>query len=352
MPGWGRRVVFHKDRLAPYHPLSPEQETGGNQSGSPPSTPSAETDNDGLRTKPGAGGRTSGRPNHSSSGVRIRHSLNKDEEAFVVKRRKTVLKSLQKLKIYSKKNAVPNIALLGSGGGQRAMVALLECLVQLDKAGLLDCILYLSGISGSTWCMSSLYQVPDWSTKLGTVKNKIVSRLNGPGVSWRDALAKLKKYYYGKDLFSLTDFWAVLIVTMYVKEIDERTLTSQRCKHRKDPFPIYTVIDKQCKQRREGDPWFEISPYEAGYSLTGAFVGTSSFGSRFYNGSKTKHQPEMDMLYLQVAPAAVCSDAHHFDAPIPQQLQQSQVMGGRVERVVIAAGMRWSELQYFPGAPP
>ncbi|KAI2648671.1 Retrovirus-related Pol polyprotein [Labeo rohita] len=62
MPGRGRRVVLHKDRLAPYHPLAPEQETGGSQSGSPPSTPSAETDNDGLRTEPGAGGRTSGRP--------------------------------------------------------------------------------------------------------------------------------------------------------------------------------------------------------------------------------------------------------------------------------------------------
>ncbi len=46
---------------------------------------------------------------------------------------------------------VPNIALLGSGGGQRAMVGLLGSLVQLDKAGLLDCILYLSGVSGSTW---------------------------------------------------------------------------------------------------------------------------------------------------------------------------------------------------------
>ncbi len=46
---------------------------------------------------------------------------------------------------------VPHIALLGSGGGQRAMVGLLGSLVQLDKAGLLDCILYLSGVSGSTW---------------------------------------------------------------------------------------------------------------------------------------------------------------------------------------------------------
>ncbi|KTF75281.1 hypothetical protein cypCar_00042615 [Cyprinus carpio] len=62
MPGWGRRVVLQKDLLAPYHPQAPEQETGGIQGGSPPSTPSAEMDNDGFRTKPGAGGRTSGRP--------------------------------------------------------------------------------------------------------------------------------------------------------------------------------------------------------------------------------------------------------------------------------------------------
>ncbi len=64
MPGRGRRVVLHKDRLAPYHPLAPEQDTGGSQGGSPPSSPSAEMDNDGLRAEPSAGSRTSGRPKH------------------------------------------------------------------------------------------------------------------------------------------------------------------------------------------------------------------------------------------------------------------------------------------------
>ncbi|KAL0194273.1 hypothetical protein M9458_012569, partial [Cirrhinus mrigala] len=113
---------------------------------------------------------------------------------------------------------VPNIALLGSGGGQRAMVGLLGSLVELDKAGLLDCILYLSGVSGSTWCMASLYQEPDWSTKLETVKDKIIERLNGPEVSLTDKLEKLKKYYYGKKFFNLTDVWAVLFITSYVKE--------------------------------------------------------------------------------------------------------------------------------------
>ncbi len=59
---------------------------------------------------------------------------------------------------------------------------------------------------------------------------------------------------------------------------------------------VTTVI---CWCFLSADPWFEITPHEAGYSLTGAFVETSSFGSQFDNGSKKKHQPEMDMLYLQ-----------------------------------------------------
>ncbi|XP_050965600.1 cytosolic phospholipase A2 gamma-like [Labeo rohita] len=236
---------------------------------------------------------------HESGEVRIGHSLHTNEWEFAAKRRENVFQSLQKLEIHCSQNKVPNIALLGSGGGQRAMVGLLGSLVELDKAGLLDCILYLSGVSGSTWCMASLYQEPDWSTKLDTVKDKIIKRLSGPGVNLTDALAKLKKYYYGKDFFSLTDVWAVMIITTYMKEIDEHTLTDQWNQHSKDPFPIYTVNDKQSKQEAGVDPWFEISPYEAGYSLTGAFVGTSSFGSQFDKGLKKKQQPEMDMLYLQ-----------------------------------------------------
>ncbi|XP_026111323.1 cytosolic phospholipase A2 gamma-like [Carassius auratus] len=90
------------------------------------------------------------------------------------------------------------------------------------------------------------------------------------------------------------------------RPIDECKLSEQWNQHSKDPFPIYTAIDKQCKQREEGDPWFEISPHEAGYSLTGAFVETSSFGSQFTN--KMKKQDEMDMLYLQALCSSVLAD--------------------------------------------
>ncbi|XP_048042478.1 cytosolic phospholipase A2 zeta-like [Megalobrama amblycephala] len=233
------------------------------------------------------------------SEVRIEHSLNKNEEEFIDRRRNTVQQCLQNHGIHCSQDQVPNIALLGSGGGERAMVGLLGSLVQLEKAGLLELILYLSGVSGSTWCMASLYQEPDWSTKLEAVKDKIIKRLSGPKVSWTDAFAKLKKYYYEKDIFSLTDFWAAMVVTTFVKEIDEHTLTEQWNQQSKDPLPIYTVIDKKSKQIKEADPWFEFTPHEAGYSLIGAFLRVFNFGSQLENGSMIKKQPEIDMLYLQ-----------------------------------------------------
>ncbi|XP_067264364.1 cytosolic phospholipase A2 gamma-like [Chanodichthys erythropterus] len=253
--------------------------------------------------------------------VRIEPSLNKNEAEFIDGRRKSVLQSLKKLQIDCSQNEVPNIALLGSGGGERAMVGLLGSLVQLQKTGLLDSILYLSGVSGSTWCMASVYQEPDWSTKLETVKEKIIQRLSGPKVSWKEAFDKLKKYYYGKDYFSLTDVWAVMVITTFVKEIDEHTLTEQWSQHSKDgkvPFPIYTVIDKKCKQRNIGDPWFEITPHEAGYSLTGAFVDASNFGSQFCKGAKKNQQDEFDMLYLQ----ALCGSALADEVEIKKLLWQ------------------------------
>ncbi|XP_050959302.1 cytosolic phospholipase A2 gamma isoform X1 [Labeo rohita] len=267
--------------------------------------------------------------------VRIKPLLNGSEQEFIASRRNIVFQTLKKLQIQCSQDEVPNIALLGSGGGQRAMVGLLGSLVELDKAGLLDCILYLSGVSGSTWCMASLYQEPDWSTKLDTVKNKIIERLSGPGVSLTDKLEKLKKYYYGKTFFSLTDVWAVLFVTPYVKEIDEQTITEQRKHHKKDPFPIYTVIDKQCKQSKTGDPWFEINPYEAGYSLTGAFVDTCHFGSQFHEGSKKNDEGELDMLYLQ----ALCGSALADEKDIMKSIWE-RIKGIFQERETVFEAMR------------
>lgn len=46
---------------------------------------------------------------------------------------------------------VPVIAILGSGGGFRAMVGFSGVMKALYESGVLDCATYVAGLSGSTW---------------------------------------------------------------------------------------------------------------------------------------------------------------------------------------------------------
>lgn len=66
--------------------------------------------------------------------------------------------------------------------------------------------------------MASLYKEPDWSSRLEEVKDDIIRRLTGDGVSFMDKLSILEKYYQ-KDNFSLTDIWAALVISEVVKEV-------------------------------------------------------------------------------------------------------------------------------------
>lgn len=61
MPGRGRRVVLHKDRLAPYHPLAPNPQTGVQPGDSLPPTPSP---NGGAMDSQSRPKRTRRRPGH------------------------------------------------------------------------------------------------------------------------------------------------------------------------------------------------------------------------------------------------------------------------------------------------
>lgn len=52
---------------------------------------------------------------------------------------------------------VPIIALAGSGGGLRAMCNTSGAMQALEEKGVLDCVSYVAGISGSCWALGALY---------------------------------------------------------------------------------------------------------------------------------------------------------------------------------------------------
>ncbi|XP_078126248.1 cytosolic phospholipase A2 gamma-like [Sander vitreus] len=231
----------------------------------------------------------------SEKAIRQSQSLCAGEQEYVHKRKLVVLESLSSLGINCTTDSVPHIALLASGGGQRAAVGLVGSLYQMEKEHLLDTLLYLGSVSGSTWSMSSIYSDPQWSNNLDTA----VSRLSGPGVPLEEALAWLGERAK-EEHFSLSDVWGVLTSAGIMKQMDVRRLSDEASRNATNPYPIYSAIEKHCYSHGPiQGKWFEVSPHEAGFTELGLFISTSFLGSTFQNGELLEEKPEMDMVKLQ-----------------------------------------------------
>ncbi|XP_051245084.1 cytosolic phospholipase A2 gamma [Dicentrarchus labrax] len=236
-----------------------------------------------------------GNATSSERPIRQSQSLCAGEQEYIHKRKQVVLESLNSLGTNCTADSVPHIALLASGGGQRSAVGLVGTLYQMEKEGLLDTLLYLGGVSGSTWSMSSLYSDPKWSANM----DRAVSTLSGPGVELEQALTWLDERSK-EEHFSLTDIWGVLTSAGIMKQMDLRHLSDEASRNASNPYPIYSAIEKHCFSDGpiEGK-WFEVSPHEAGFTELGVFVETSLLGSKFQSGELLERKPEMDMVKLQ-----------------------------------------------------
>ncbi|XP_036373182.1 cytosolic phospholipase A2 gamma-like [Megalops cyprinoides] len=230
--------------------------------------------------------------------VRVSHSISLGEREYVAKRKETILDCLKNHGIHCQREEVPHIAILGSGGGLRAVIGLLGSLLQLDRENLLDCSLYLCGVSGSSWCMSSLYQDPGWAAKVPAAVKEMTNRLTNSRMKWEDVWRRLSSEAEEED-FSLTDVWAAGVVARSMREMDTRHLSEEATRGPTNPYPIYSTINKDYDKHPGKGTWFEFTPHEAGYSDLGAFVPTALLRSRFWGGQVEKEVGEMDMLRLQ-----------------------------------------------------
>ncbi|KAM3599075.1 uncharacterized protein V6R79_026410 [Siganus canaliculatus] len=231
----------------------------------------------------------------SEKNVRQAQYPSEGEKQFVHERQKIVLKTLSKLGINSSADAVPRIAVLGSGGGERAAVGMLGSLYQMEKEGLLDAVLYVAGVSGSTWTMASLYRDPQWSKNI----NKAEARILGADVDM-DAAHSWLDERLNDEFFSLSDVWGLLTSAKIMKQMEFRKMSEEASRNASNPYPVYSATEKIClNEKTEEGKWFEVTPHEAGFTDLGIFVNTSLLGSKFENGALQAKTAEMDMVQLQ-----------------------------------------------------
>ncbi|XP_048456434.1 cytosolic phospholipase A2 zeta-like [Rhincodon typus] len=165
--------------------------------------------------------------------VRLNFDIADSEKEFLVKRKKFSARALKKvlnLKKTPKDSNVPVIAILASGGGVRAMTSLYGILHGLQQIHVLDCVTYIIGVSGSTWCMSTLYQDANWSLK--DLKEHIEKAKEQVTKSKTSALSKDRLGYYINALVeknrsghnvSVTDLWGLIIESFLSGKLKERT---------------------------------------------------------------------------------------------------------------------------------
>ncbi|NP_001380619.1 cytosolic phospholipase A2 gamma [Rattus norvegicus] len=236
---------------------------------------------------------------HKRSGVYFATGLQEEERRAVHKRSFKVLEGLKKLNIQA--DQAPVIAVLGSGGGLRAHIACLGVLSAMKELGLLDAVTYLAGVSGSTWALSSFY------TKNGNmqgIEEELKHRYEKNEWHFDESLDKAIQASR-RENYSLTDFWAYLVVSRQTRELHDSNLSSFKKQVEEGvlPYPIFAAIDDDLqddwREKKVQNSWFEFTPHHAGYPALRAYVPITEFGSRFENGKLVRPEPERDLTFLR-----------------------------------------------------
>ena len=238
--------------------------------------------------------------------VRIGNELVREERLYLKKRLPKVQSALEKLLDRPLTDAyIPKIALIGSGGGYRAMLCTTGSLVGADAIGLLDATTYITALSGSTWAvgpwMAGGLSIAQFKQELiGTIHTGISSVTPAEMGLISDAL--LVKAVQGQTL-TLVDLYGALLANRLLRNFGDRrhlVCLSQQVewiKHGDRPFPIYTAVDGRASVVK-APPWYELTPYEVGSPWLGLYVPTWGFGRKFINGTSVDFAPEQDFGFL------------------------------------------------------
>uniref|UniRef100_A0A663EAJ2 PLA2c domain-containing protein n=1 Tax=Aquila chrysaetos chrysaetos TaxID=223781 RepID=A0A663EAJ2_AQUCH len=249
---------------------------------------------------------------HQDLDMRFGFDLCSEEMAFLGKRKRYVasaLKNVFHLQQDLQDHEVPVVAIITTGGGLKSMTGLYGSLMGLKKLNLLDCVTYISGLSGTTWTMANLYRDAYWSQKdldshIGEAQKQATKCKMG-------CFSMDRMKYYNKQLCqrkeegyrtSFIDLWGLMIEYLLNDGKDPHKLSEQQealCDGQ-NPLPIYVSVSvRDSYSTNDFKEWVEFTPYEVGLLKYGAFIRTEHFGSEFFMGRLLKKLPESRICYLQ-----------------------------------------------------
>uniref|UniRef100_A0A6Q2WSQ8 Phospholipase A2 n=1 Tax=Esox lucius TaxID=8010 RepID=A0A6Q2WSQ8_ESOLU len=252
---------------------------------------------------------------YTNMDLRFSLALCDKEKLFRQARRERVMLGIKKLLdmekpcfLPSTPQEVPVIAIVGSGGGFRAMVGFSGVMKALYESGVLDCATYIAGLSGSTWYMSTLFSHPEFPAKgpkdINAELMKSVSsnplRLLLPQHITNYIHALWSKKAKGQPV-TFTDIFGMLIgETLIPARMDTKLSELQeKVNEAQCPLPLFTCLHvKPNVSELMFADWVEFSPYEIGMAKYGTFMTPDLFGSKFFMGTAVKKYDENPLHFL------------------------------------------------------
>jgi len=311
--------------------------------------------------------------------VRVSKELCEEEKAFLKKRKSHTKRALAKYLGVSETEIhpddVPTIAMCGSGGGLRALVAGTSSYLSAQEVGLFDIVTYTAGVSGSCW-LQSLY----YSSITGQRHDRLIEHLKrrlDVHIAFPPPLLQMltttptskyllsggfEKYKGVKDAdFGLVDVYGVMLGArllvpsneLSIDNLDLKISNQQRfINEGQQPLPIYTAvrhdipeeaIKAELKQQesavvtisdisqngnkrpstdhqayRPDFQWLEWTPFEFWCEDFGAGIPTWSIGRQFEGGKTVWRDdsmclPELRLpMLMGVFGSAFCATLSHY----------------------------------------
>nr|CAB3264920.1 cytosolic phospholipase A2 [Phallusia mammillata] len=246
------------------------------------------------------------------SDIRYSLALCPEEKEFRSARKRSVCEALRRVMVAGPRTVreTPTIAIVGSGGGFRAVTGYSGAIKALHDMGIFDCATYVAGLSGSSWYLATLY-AHDQYPKVGPeIINEEIRKNIQSSPFWLLRPECLMRYSHrlrakmksGQPV-TFTDFFGLLIgQTLLGSDKMETATLSQfgdKIKNGKLPMPLMTCLHVRPNvSAMTFHDWIEFSPYEIGMAKYGAFMKTKYFGSKFYMGVVAREFEESPLHFL------------------------------------------------------
>ncbi|KAI0091361.1 FabD/lysophospholipase-like protein [Irpex rosettiformis] len=314
--------------------------------------------------------------------VRFGEGLCLSERAFLAERRRTMRAPFAHLVGVDidevDERDIPVVAIAGSGGGYRAMLMTAGSLIGAESTGILPCVTYTAGVSGSCWALGVMHSGVAGSVSPDCVAQHLKDRIQVSylDMGTLDALVTpptnkyllagvLRKAAGPAGTVSLVDIYGTLLGSRLFVPSSYDTLNLQHLSLHmmrrnidkgQHPMPIFTAIQhtfppvaiqairelraqensgigphdttvlEQAKDiSKESSSkylWYEFTPYEVGCDEIGAWIPSWAFGRQFMNGKSIDRRPELGFPILAgILGSAFCASLKHYFQEIRPTLE-------------------------------